>query len=222
MAANSSTPLNSSELSVRLPSYLGGESLLYGFKPPTAETVRGQTTRETRHGLDQVQRDDAVNDISLIINACALAFSLLAIIISATFAWRQLRIMEYSNLLPMITDVFAKFGTATFRQHREYIISKLWLEYPSEEFGFTKLPDQIRDHVYAVALFFNTVGILVANGMIDGLAASSYMGGSVIKTWERLEPHIRHERKIRPDENYMAHYEHLACLVRENPPSANK
>lgn len=155
---------------------------------------------------------------TLTINICALTFSLLATVISTTIARRQSRMMEQANLLPIMTEILGEFRIPEFRIHRDYVVTRLWLECPSEENGFTRLPDEAKSHVYAVAGFFNTVGALVANGMISSLAVSSYMGGSALRTWEKLEPYIRHERRIRPDENYHAFFEHLICLLKDAPP----
>lgn len=158
---------------------------------------------------------------SLFINISALTLSLVATIVSTIFARRQVRMAEHSNLAN-VTELLSEFQTPEFRLHRDYVTTRLWSECPSEEAGFTNLPDEPRRHVYAVANFFNTVGKLAANGMVSSLAISSYMGRSILRTWTSLEPYIRYERRTRPDENYMAFFEHIVCLVRETPPSVIK
>ena len=158
-------------------------------------------------------------DVNLVLNTIALAFSLVAITVSSVIALRQVKIMQHSNLLPVMIDMFREFRAPEFKQHIDYIGESLWKEAPSESFGTSNLPETARSHVTPVASFFNTVGVLVANGVITDLTVASYMGGSTIRAWSRLAPYIRNERTRRNDENYYLFFEHLAFLVSENPPS---
>jgi hypothetical protein len=158
-------------------------------------------------------------DTNLALNVVALAFSLVAIAVSSIIALRQVKIMQHSNLLPVMIDMFREFRAPEFKKHMDYIGESLWKEAPHESFGTSNLPEPARLHVTPVASFFNTVGVLVANEVITDLTVASYMGGSTIRAWSRLAPYIRNERTRRHDENYYLFFEHLAFLVSENPPS---
>jgi hypothetical protein len=54
---------------------------------------------------------------ALLINLAALAFSLLALITSTVIALRQSKIMQHSNLLPIVNDLFERFRSPDFRHH---------------------------------------------------------------------------------------------------------
>ena len=116
-------------------------------------------------------------------------------------------------------DMFREFRAPQFKEHMDYIGNRLWQEASPKSFGTANLPETVRSHAVPVLSFFNTVGVLVANGVISDLTVASYMGGSIIRAWSRLAPYIRNERKRRQDENYYLFFEHLAYLVSENPPS---
>jgi hypothetical protein len=79
-----------------------------------------------------------------------------------------------------------------------------------------QLPQPGIAHSSRVASFFSNVGILVANEIIDGLTVTSYMGGTILRTWSRLEPYILHERQILKRNEYHQYFEHLACVADDN------
>jgi hypothetical protein len=157
-------------------------------------------------------------DLSLALNIAALVFSLAAILLSTTIALRQSRLMQHANLLPVMIDKFREFRAPEFRHHIVYIGRRLWEDSSPETTGMLDMGEEARSHTTPVATFFNTVGVLVANGVIDAVLVSSYMGGSVLRAWLRLAPYIRNERRRRDDANYYLFFENLVYLVSQNPP----
>jgi hypothetical protein len=158
-------------------------------------------------------------DAGLILSVIALAVPLVAVVASSILTLRQLRLTTHANLLPVIIQRFQEFRSDEFTTDLDYIKTKLWKDYPPKEWGFDNLPEEARAPFRTVALFFNDVGILVANGVIDDVLATSYMGNSVLRAWNRLEPYIRNERCTRNDKYFFVFFEHLAFVVKQNPPS---
>jgi hypothetical protein len=70
-----------------------------------------------------------------------------------------------------------------------YVESKLWEEHPPADVSLRQLPQPAMAHSSRVASFFSSIGILVAHEIIDGLTVTSYMGGTVLRTWSRLAPY---------------------------------
>ena len=91
--------------------------------------------------------------------------------------------------------------------------------YPPEKCAFDDLPESARTRATVVAVFFNDIGILLANGIIDETLVSSYMGRSVLRAWNSLGPYIVTTRAQRKDLNLVLFFEHLAVIVSRNPPA---
>lgn len=154
-----------------------------------------------------------------VMNVLTLAFSLVAVIVSTVLALRQAKLMRHNNLLPVIVDIFKEFRDPVFKEHLDYLQHRLWAEYPPTGTGTSELADEGRRHVTAVAGFFNTVGLLVANNVIDETVPTSAMGGSILRSWARLSPYIVNERVRRNDPNYHMYFEDLARRALDLPPS---
>jgi hypothetical protein len=155
-------------------------------------------------------------DASTIINLLALLFSLIAIITSAIIATRQSRLMQHANTLSILVELFREFRSGELKQSVGYVEKKLWEEHPPGKISLRQLPQPAVAHSSRIASFFSNVGILVANGIIDGLTVTSYMGGTILRTWSCLEPYIRQDRKIFGRDDYHQYFEHLACIADEN------
>jgi hypothetical protein len=156
---------------------------------------------------------------SLLINLGALTFSLVALITSTAIALRQSKIMQHSNLLPILTELFDQFRSPDFKQHFKYVRTELREKYPPGTVDLDSLPEAAERHVTPVADFYQLVGMLVANKIIDDLLVASYMGRSALLAWSNLEPYIQTARKNRNDPNFFFFFEHLASLVAKYPPA---
>ena len=147
------------------------------------------------------------------VNVVSLALSVAAITLSVVISLRQIMIMRHANLLPVLIDMFREFREPEFKAHMSYVTTQLWEAYPPGQTGTSDLPEDARKHVGPVAGFFNMVGILVANKVVEDLLPASYMGRSVLVAWSRLAPYIYHERVRRSDENYYLFFENLVFLI---------
>jgi hypothetical protein len=157
-------------------------------------------------------------DFNTTVSLSSLALAVIAAGLSTAVAVRQSRIMHHNNLLPVLIEMFGEFRSADFRERMRYIQEELWDEFPPDSSGTSDLPPAIRDRVAGVTSFFNSLGVLVANGVVDELVPSAYMGGSILRTWLKFSPYVYNERALRNDENYYLFFENLAFTVHLTPP----
>jgi hypothetical protein len=154
-----------------------------------------------------------------VLSVSSLLVSVLALLVSSLVAWRQLGIMRQSNLLPVTLDMFGEFRTPAFRISMRYLTERLWEDHPpADDLDMLGLPDDVREKIVPVVSYFNNVGLLVANGLIDERTVQSFMGSSVLRAWTRVSPYIRVERDKRGDPDYNGYFEHLAARCRQWPP----
>jgi hypothetical protein len=91
-----------------------------------------------------------------LLNLAAVVFSLIAIVASTTTAVRQSKLMEHSNLLPILSDVFGEFRATEFFNDMQYVAHSLWKDFPPSTSQWPDLPED-KTHVRRVADFFNLV-----------------------------------------------------------------
>jgi hypothetical protein len=70
-----------------------------------------------------------------------------------------------------------------------------------------------RSDVVRLAHYLDTLGLLVARGIMDQDTAAAYLGSSAVAVWEALAPFVVAERTIRGDPYVWAHFEHFAATV---------
>jgi len=121
-------------------------------------------------------------------------------------------------MLPILIDMFKEFRSSEFKNHQQYIYNQLTQECDPSKTGYTKLPEPAKLHAITVSHFFENLGLLVASRIIDKELVISYMGGSIISTWNVLEPYIKQERIFR-NGVYQDHFEHLTALSLSHPQS---
>jgi hypothetical protein len=148
-----------------------------------------------------------------LLNVISLVFSVLAIGVSGLLTYRQVRHMQQANLLPVIIQLFGEFRADEFKTHLRFVEHELWTDADREVLGTEDMSDLAKSHVVPVQNHFNTVGILLANKVIDDVLVSSYMGGSVVMAWRQIGPYIYNERRRRGDPNYQGFFENLAAVV---------
>jgi hypothetical protein len=157
-----------------------------------------------------------------VVAVASLTLSVLATLVSSLIAVRQSKLMRHTNLVPVVVDMFRDFRDPEFKVHMGYVQHSLWKEYDHATAGTSELGEEARSHVAPVMNFFNTIGLLVAQGVIDGSVPSSSMGGSILRAWSRIGPFIRTERAHRKDPNYSIYFEDLAVRALRLPPSKLK
>jgi hypothetical protein len=156
---------------------------------------------------------------STVLSLSSLVVAVLALLVSAGVAVRQLARLRHSNLLPVALDLFREFRTPEFREHMRYLQDELWDRCPPGDVAIGELGDEARAHVAPVAGYFNNVGVLVANGVVEAELVQSFMGGSILRAWSRTAPYVEVERRRRQDPFYSSFFEHLAALCIRTPPA---
>jgi len=116
----------------------------------------------------------------------ALVLSLVALVVSGAVSWRQLRLAQHANTLPVLVDLFREHRSVDLARARQFVHEEL----PGCDVsaGLGGLPEGSRDLVRELAWFYDNLGALVAHGVIDIAPVFGYLGGSVISVWESLEP----------------------------------
>jgi Domain of unknown function (DUF4760) len=156
-------------------------------------------------------------------NGIAIVLSVAAVVASTVIGIGQVRLMrhtnsliQHSNLVPVLNDSFREFREQEFKQHMQYIETRLWDQCPHEQSTIRDLPEEAKVHVTPVMSFFGHVGTLLANGIISDQLIASYMGPTALTAWKYLAPYIRNERRQNP--NYYLYFENLASVVEQYPP----
>ncbi|MGW6272208.1 DUF4760 domain-containing protein [Streptomyces sp. NPDC055060] len=151
----------------------------------------------------------------------ALVVSVMALAVSGAVSFRQLRLTEHANTLPVLVDLFREHRTVRLAHARRIVNRRL----PAYDLSdrLEGLPEEERDLVRELAWYYDNLGALVAHGVVDIVPVSGYLGGSVTTCWEIMEPLVRAERTKRarnglPDPNrWQEYFENLYHLVREMP-----
>ncbi|WP_159074185.1 DUF4760 domain-containing protein [Streptomyces dioscori] len=133
-------------------------------------------------------------DGSLVLNLLALTVSGGAFLTSALAARRQLKLANDSNVLPVIIDAFKETRTPEFFRSMEYIRDELRDNHPTEE-GYRNLPEEIKDHIRRVGLFYDDIGKLVAHNVVDEELVLGAYGRAILRTWDKLAPFVYSERE---------------------------
>ncbi|MFC8362454.1 hypothetical protein ACFUIY_21630 [Streptomyces griseorubiginosus] len=95
-------------------------------------------------------------DGSLLLNLLALLISICAVAASLIFGTRQLAIARHANYIPALLDLLAEFRKVEFHEQYNFVCSRLREEY-SPELGLSGLPPEVKQSVYSVAYFFQTL-----------------------------------------------------------------
>jgi hypothetical protein len=157
-----------------------------------------------------LRRSNGLGGIAAIISAGAA-------IVAAAAAYRTIRLMDRANVLAVAIDVFREFRSDELHDHLRYVRRELPKSGIPYETGYMNLPESARAHVVPVSHYFDNLGILLANRVIDEELILSFMGESIEETWEVLRPYIRQEEKLRGGQEYQRFFEHAAALAQKRP-----
>jgi hypothetical protein len=159
-----------------------------------------------------------VNLTSALFNAAALGFSLAAVLVAVLSGRRQASDVRRSNLLLYMIDMGARRWTPGFIEARDFVMTRLSEHDPAV--GISGLPTPARDCVFEVGGFYQDIGSLVVNGVVDEdfVIAMHYTG--IKDIWRALEPYIYAERehlRERGAGSLFGSFEHLAVYVETVP-----
>jgi hypothetical protein len=143
----------------------------------------------------------------------ALIVSIIALVVSGASAAVQARLQRRANQIPQVVLLTQELRTARFLESERYVLNQLDENDPS--LGQAQLPPGAGDSMQVVASLFNTIGILVRFKVIDTNIAISIFGPRAERAWRVMKPHIRGERAIRNNGDYMPCFEHFVALSKE-------
>ncbi|MFD5539845.1 hypothetical protein ACFWIJ_19025 [Streptomyces sp. NPDC127079] len=151
---------------------------------------------------------------TLLVNVVTLLLSMTAIGVTLLLTLRQIRLMNNSNQLPLVLDLFREWRSAEFVHSEE----RLWADLISGEGadqGISGLEQPIRDDVYHVCAFYQMLAYLVAFRVVDEDLVFLATHYRILRTWETVRPYALAERHIRGDPYaYLNFFEDLAALTR--------
>jgi hypothetical protein len=153
-----------------------------------------------------------------IFNVAALAFSFMAILISAISARRQAADSRHANVILFMTELGQRTRSPDFRKAYEYVQTQLSQFDPT--LGLFGLPEPARDHALLVGSFYQDVSTLVVTGVLDEDLAVIMYYTSIKEVWRALEPYIlaeRNIRRLRGTGSMYESFEHLAVYAESVP-----
>ncbi|MFF4782680.1 hypothetical protein ACFY3E_15460 [Streptomyces griseorubiginosus] len=162
-------------------------------------------------------------DGSLLLNLLALLISICAVAASLIFGTRQLAIARHANYIPALLDLLAEFRKVEFHEQYNFVCSRLREEY-SPELGLSGLPSEVKQSVYSVAYFFQTLAGMYALGIIGEDVAMFMVRGRVNTVWRAIEPFVVKERESPVvDDHLLSILESFAADAEHftGPPSAD-
>lgn len=152
------------------------------------------------------------------ISLISLAIAFFALVSTALQAGRIARLTKNSHQIQVIADVFREVRSAEFLDHYRRVLSLSQAEDLGR--GIEALDIELRTSIYAVAYFFEHLGVLVTRQLISGDALIATMRTLIVRSWEALEPAIEAELRIRQLEcpehagrAFLPHFRALAAMA---------
>jgi hypothetical protein len=129
------------------------------------------------------------------ITAISSVISMIAFIATAVFVAAELKDLGKSRYLQITSELYATW------QSREFMDAQLWLMHRLEEttwevFIAAHRADFGEQAFHRVGSFYDRVGTLVRNGLIDEREILSTIGAYAIAVWQKIEPLVREARRI--------------------------
>jgi hypothetical protein len=153
------------------------------------------------------------------VEVAALGVSFIAVAVAIWGGYRSQRLARHGNTLPILTELFREHRSRHLADARAYVHHRLPADLSG---GLDALPEAERRLVRDLAWFYDNLGALVAHDVVEAGPVAGYLGGSVISTWDRLEPLVAVERERRaggPDGGrWQEYFENMAHLFRHRFP----
>jgi hypothetical protein len=142
----------------------------------------------------------------------ALVISVIALALTI----RQIHVARGANHLPVVLDTFRASRSSQWFEAQEYILNQLPVEHTAE-CGWRGLPQQVRDKVNTIGLFYDDLGKLVAHGIVgESLVIGSY-GEPIVHLWDTLAPYVYKERQSCTP-HFWVYFEDLAARTAKTQP----
>jgi hypothetical protein len=147
------------------------------------------------------------NDFTAILESISSAVAAAAVFGAAYFAYQELTEVSKSRHIEVADRLFDELNSPESIKARRRIFHNL--KNGSNE-AFDKLSEEDRDAIKTVLNSLDRVAFLTQSGWIPDELVMPWMHPMIFKSWEKLEPYVNHERKLRGESYYYKHAEKLA------------
>jgi hypothetical protein len=157
-----------------------------------------------------------VGPYSIVIAACALSISAVALALNLRHYQRTAALALHSNAIPVMSKVFDEFRSAEFRTHLAKVHT---CGDPAIPGGYSAMAPELQESAYEVSYFFEHVGLLVAFRMIPADLIVGTMATFLLRSWNTLSPWIDSERAYRAGsggdraDHFLPYFENLVALA---------
>ena len=96
----------------------------------------------------------------------AIIHSVISFTVAGALAFRQTVMMRHGNQVPVLIELTQQISSEEFQVAEKYILDQLLAECASD-LGVSGLPEGPRIAVTKIAWHFNTLGLMIAQGLVD-------------------------------------------------------
>jgi len=147
------------------------------------------------------------NTLTSILEAISSAIAAAAVFGAAYFAYQELDEISKSRHIEVADRLFDELNSQESIKARRRIFQNLKGD-PDE--SFEKLSREDRDAIKTVLNSLDRVAFLTQSGWIPDDLVMPWMHPMIYKSWEKLEPYVKYERKLRGESYYYKHAEKVA------------
>jgi len=141
------------------------------------------------------------------VEALSTAVAAAAVLSGAFVAYRELSELASTRHMEVADRLFEELNSPQNIAARRWVFQEL----PDDpEEGLRTLDSEAQEHVKRVLNSLDRVAFLTQAGWIPDDLVMPWMHPMIAKSWEKLEPYVRHEQKRRNEPYY---YEHAAALA---------
>jgi hypothetical protein len=145
------------------------------------------------------------------VQAAGVVVAAAALAVNSAFLWARYQHDKASRNISASMKLVEEWRSLGGRKARASIRQNLsGVNKPSASGGISGLKDDLRDDVKTVAYLCDEIGARVIYGEADPMLINAFLGHSITKTWNVLEPYILAERKIYNFPLFQSHFEALA------------
>jgi hypothetical protein len=143
--------------------------------------------------------------------------AVLVSMISAGFAWMQLRQAKRASEVPAITGLFAEYRSPEMVAARKLLYAQL----PgTEACPLHDLPPPLAEAAELVAHYLDHLGVLVRFRLLKPKVVSGFILLSAKHVWDELVTYVDLEREKRDGGLYLNHFEHLVAVMSDFDPNS--
>ncbi|MGI8330437.1 DUF4760 domain-containing protein [Actinomadura scrupuli] len=153
----------------------------------------------------------------MIFNVVATVLSLAAFLSSTYIALEHRVLQKRANFIPAYMQVLDEFRTMEFHDNYRYVTTRLRVEH-DPQLGISGLPEEARRAVYDIAYFYQGVGMLRLQQVLDDETLPT-MRVRTIRVWEAVAPYVERERELQGlgEIHLLRILEEFAKKAREQP-----